>query len=125
MKNHYRTIAAAFGLLLAASAPAVSSAQPQEYATALTAVYGSAAPYTGTLRLTVTSGGIVSGYYFPSDGSALFIPVTGGQTGQSIWFDIGNDGMYHVSARVRNGSITGTAFTRDYQQYTFVAKPQG
>jgi hypothetical protein len=109
---------------MAASLPAVCATQPTQYDTALTAIYGSVAPYTGTLKLTVSAGGIVRGYYFPSDGTALFIPVTGGQTGQSIWFDIGNDSMYHVNARVRDGAIVGTALTPDNQQYTFVAKPE-
>ncbi|HLI96977.1 MAG TPA: hypothetical protein VKT72_12950 [Candidatus Baltobacteraceae bacterium] len=124
MKNQLRTAAAAIGLLLAASLPAVSQTQPKQYDTALTELYGSAAPYTGTLKLTVSPDGIVRGYYFPSDGTALFIPVTGGQTGQSIWFDIGNGDMYHVDARVLDGSIIGTAVTHDNAQYTFVAKPE-
>jgi hypothetical protein len=123
MKHHIRIVAAALGLLLAASVPAVCETQPTQYATALTEIFGSAAPYTGTLRLTVSRDGIVRGYYFPSDGE-LFVPVTGGQTGQSIWFDIGSNGMYHVNANVRDGAIVGVAFTRDNVQYTFVAKPQ-
>jgi hypothetical protein len=125
MKNQLRTAAAALGLLLAACLPAVSATQSTQYDTALTELYGSAAPYTGTLKITVSADGIVHGYYFPSDGTALFIPVTGGQTGRSIWFDIGNDGMYHVNAQVRDGSIVGTALTPDNVPYTFVAKPQG
>lgn len=109
-------------LLLLAAAPAVSAAQPASYDTALTAVYGSAFPYTGTLKLTVNEDGIVRGYYFSSDGTAAFIPVTGGRNGNSIWFDIGAR-MYHVDARVHDGTIVGTAFSSANEQYTFVATP--
>lgn len=121
MKNLLWTIAAAFCLLPLAGAPAISATEPTQYATALTAVYGSPAPYTGTLKLTISESGIVRGYYFSSDGTAMFVPVTGGKTGQSIWFDIGNGGMYHVDARVQNGTIVGTAFAANNDQYTFVA----
>lgn len=124
MINHLRILAAAFGLISLAAAPALSATQPTAYATALTELYGSPAPYTGTLKLTVSAGGIVRGYYLPSDGGSLFIPVTGGQTGERIWFDIGNNGMYRVQGRVHDGTIVGTAFTQDNQQYTFVASPE-
>lgn len=101
-----------------------ATAEPSTtYTTALTQTYGSLAPYTGSLKITVGSDGIVRGYYFPADYSASYIPVTGGRTGDRIWFDIGNDGQYHVIAHVSNGQITGTAFTPDNVQYTFVAKP--
>lgn len=123
MKHQFRILAAALGLLVISGAPAISAVQPTAYNTALTELYGSPAPYTGTLKLTVT-GGIVHGYYFPTDGSSLFIPVTGGQHGDSIWFDIGDDGMYRIQGRVQDGTIVGTAFTRDNQQYTFVANPE-
>lgn len=124
MKNQLRIIAVALGLLALAGAPAISATQPTAYDTALTELYGSPAPYTGTLKLTISADGIVHGYYFPTDGTSLFVPVTGGQTGNSIWFDIGNDGMYRVQGRVHEGTIVGTAFTHDNQQYTFVANPQ-
>lgn len=122
--KHLLITAAALGLLALAGAPAVSSTEPTAYATALTAVYGSAAPFTGTLKLTISDGGIVRGYYFSSDGSVMFVPVTGGKTGDSIWFDIGNTLMYHVDGRVHDGTIVGTAFAGNNEQYTFVADPQ-
>lgn len=124
MKDQLRITAAALGLLLLAGAPALCAPQPTRYATALTAVYGSPAPYTGMLKLTISQDGIVQGYYSPSDGSALFIPVTGGKSGDSIWFDIGNRDTYHVDGRLHHGKIVGTAFARDNRQYTFVANPQ-
>lgn len=124
MKHQLRILAAALGLLALAGAPAMSAAQPAAYTTALTELYGSPAPYTGTLKLTVSEGGIVHGFYFPTDGTSLFVPVTGGQNGSNIWFDIGDDGMYHVQGRVHDGTIVGTAFTHDNRQYTFVASPE-
>lgn len=123
MRNHLRILAAALGLLALASAPALSAEQPTAYNTALTELYGSPAPYTGTLKLTV-SGGIVHGFYYPTDGASMLVPVTGGQNGDTIWFDIGDNSMYRVEGRVHDGTIVGTAFTRDNQQYTFVADPQ-
>lgn len=124
MKHQLRILAAALGLLALAGAPAISATQPTAYDTALTELYGSPAPYTGTLKLTVSAGGIVHGFYFPTDGASLFIPVTGGQNGDSIWFDIGDNVLYRVQGRVHDGTIVGTAFTHDNQQYTFVANPQ-
>ncbi|HKU68290.1 MAG TPA: hypothetical protein VJP85_10985 [Candidatus Baltobacteraceae bacterium] len=124
MRHLIRPLAAAFGLLLPAAAPAISATQPASYDTALTAVYGSPSPYTGTLRLTVSSSGIVRGYYFSSDGTAMFVPVTGGKNGDSIWFDIGDGRMYHVDGRVEDGTIVGTAFTGANEPYTFVARPE-
>ena len=124
MRHILRTTAAALGLLSLACVPAVSATDPTQYATALTAVYGSAAPYTGTLKLTISEAGIVRGYYFSSDGSIMFVPVNGGKRGDSSWFDIGNNGMYHVDGRLRDGSIVGTAFAANNEQFTFVADEQ-
>jgi hypothetical protein len=124
MRHLLWILAAALGLLPLAAAPAISATEPTSYDTALTAVYGSPSPYTGTLKLTVSESGIVRGYYFSSDGAAMFVPVTGGRNGNSIWFDIGDGRMYHVDGRVQNGTIVGTAFTGNNEQYTFVASPQ-
>lgn len=127
MRQFIQRVAACAGLLALGALPIAGLAATAEpsttYTTALTQTYGSLAPYTGSLKLTVGSDGIVRGYYFPADYSASYIPVTGGRTGDRIWFDIGNDGQYHVIARVSNGQITGTAFTPDNVLYTFVAKP--
>lgn len=124
MKSLFRIVAVALGLVQLACAPVLSSPQPTSYDTALTAVYGSPSPYTGTLKLTVSDAGIVRGYYFSSDGTVAFVPVTGGRRGDAIWFDIGNGGMYHVEGRLRGGTIVGTAFAVNNEQYTFVANPQ-
>ncbi len=125
MKHLLSAIAFALGLLPLASAPAIAASEPTAYATAITAVYGSPSPFTGTLRLSISDSGIVRGYYFSADGSAWFVPVTGGRTGDTIWFDIGADkGMYHVDGRLHDGTIVGTAFGGDNEQYTFVANAQ-
>lgn len=125
MRNLTRTLAAVFSLFWLAGTPAMSATAPTTaYDTALTAVYGSPSPYTGTLKLTVTESGIVRGYYFSSDGTQMFVPVTGGKSGNSIWFDIGNDRVYHVDARLHESTIVGTAFAANNEQYTFVASPQ-
>jgi hypothetical protein len=125
MKHLLWRFAAALGLFALAAAPAISAAsQAASYDTELTSVYGSPSPYTGTLRLTVSESGIVHGYYFSSDGTAMFVPVTGGKIGDSIWFDIGDGRMYHIDARMHGGAIVGTAFSGSNEQYTFVASPQ-
>jgi len=124
MRNLLWTLAAAFSLLSLAAAPAMSATEPTSYDTALTSLYGSASPYTGTLRLTVSESGIVRGYYFSSDGTAMYVPVTGGKNGNSIWFDIGDGSMYHVDGRVQNGKIVGSARSGGNEQFSFVADPQ-
>src|SRR5581483_7679450 len=99
MRQFIQRVAACAGLLALGALPIAGQAATAEpsttYTTALTQTYGSLAPYTGSLKLTVGSDGIVRGYYFPADYSASYIPVTGGRTGDRIWFDIGNDGQYH------------------------------
>ena len=124
MKHLLRSIAASLGLLSLACIPAVATPSQTQYATALTSIYGSAAPYTGTLKLTISDAGIVRGYYFSSDGSVMFVPVTGGKRGDTIWFDIGNNSMYHVDARLHDGSIVGTALAANNEQFSFVASVQ-
>ncbi len=123
MRNTFLIFAASVGLLLA---PAVALAAPTDasvhYSTAMTQLYGAPAPYTGTLDITI-NGGILHGYYFPSDYSSLFVAVVGGQTGDRIWLDIGTAQPLRVDARVKSGVIVGTAFTDANDPYTFVAKP--
>lgn len=126
MKKLFQAAAAFVGLLtLAAPAAGVaaSASTTQHYSTSMTALYGSPAPYSGALELTVSTSGIVRGYYFPSDESAMYIPVVGGQTGDRIWFDIGNSGSVHIDGRIKNGVIVGTAFDRANGQFSFVANP--
>jgi len=109
------------GLPLTASA--AHQTQTLNYHTAITAQYGSPAPYTGTLRLNIFSDGIVQGYYFSDDQSQSYVPVTGGTNGSSIWLDIGRNHVTHVEGQIRNGSIVGTALvgTDENVPYNFVA----
>jgi len=128
MKKLFLAAAAFVGLLtLAAPAAGVaaSASTTQHYSTSMTALYGSPAPYTGSLELTVDPSGIVRGYYFPADMSSMYVPVVGGETGDRIWFDIGNTGIVHIDGRVKNGVIVGTAFDRSNGQFSFVANPAG
>lgn len=90
----------------------------------MTELYGSTVPYSGALDLTVNPDGIVQGYYFPADGSSMYVPVVGGESANRIWFDIGTSGSVHIEARRdAHGIITGTAFDKTNGQFTFVANP--
>jgi hypothetical protein len=90
----------------------------------MTELYGSTAPYSGSLDLNVDPSGIVHGYYFSADGSQMYVPVVGGETGDRIWFDIGNLGAVHVEGRLQaQGVIVGTAFDKTNGQFSFVANP--
>jgi hypothetical protein len=127
MKNQFRAAAALVGLLTLA-APAVSVAATavttQHYSTSMTELYGSPAPYSGSLDLKVDPSGIVSGYYFSADGTDLYVPVVGGQSGDHIWLDIGKSGSVHIEGRVQaHGVIVGTAFDKTNGQFSFVANP--
>ena len=113
-----------------AGVPAVSYAATAQatnpvhvnYDTSLSSIYGFPSPWTGTLQLTFNPDGIIQGYYRPAD-NAAFIPVTGGQNGDSVWLDIGRSGQLHVSGVLKDGAITGGAFDqRTHEQYNFSAR---
>jgi hypothetical protein len=90
----------------------------------MTELYGSNVPYSGSLELNVDPSGIVRGYYFSADGTAMYVPVVGGETGDRIWFDIGNAGTIHIEGRLQaHGVIVGTAFDKTNGQFSFVANP--
>jgi hypothetical protein len=59
-----------------------------------------AGEYDGRLRLAVYPDGIVSGTYMNTEGQIS--EVTGGATGEKIWFTIGN------GPRIQNHYFTGT-----------------
>ncbi len=127
MKLTTLALAASIGLALCtlpAAAAADTGLATAHYSTAMTQLYGSSGPYTGALDLRIDAEGIVDGYYFPADFSAMYVPVVGGKTGNSIWLDIGSTAVTHVNARIEAGAIVGTAFTSANAQYTFVATPQ-
>jgi hypothetical protein len=105
------------------------------YTTALIQVEPVSGPgeFDGKLKLTVTSGGIVSGYYFPADEGTI-VSVVGGEQNGKYWMDIGGDSRLHVYAKVgKDGSLVGTAtptmpnrnqkLGNRAESYSFVAKP--
>lgn len=74
-----------------------------------TGIAPSAIPYEGSLQLTVSSDGLVSGWYRPTD-SGPFIPVTGGWTKGRLWLNVGERGLLQISADVKNdGHLVGSA----------------
>lgn len=121
-----RTLAAAALLVGFATAVTLADtpATSYHYNTALTELYGSPSPYSGTLDLRIDADGIVNGYYHPED-PASFVQVTGGRDGNRIWLDIGQKGEIHVSGTIVNGTITGQAVYSDDQSglYAFKATP--
>lgn len=123
MKHLILSLAASAALLAAPASALAVTASTTHYATAMTELYGSNVPYTGSLELEIASNGSIHGYYFPADYSSMFVPVVGGKSGNSIWFDIGSSDLTRVEGRLQNGVIVGTAFTKANNQYTFVAKP--
>ncbi len=92
-----------------------------DYATSILPITGFGYPWTGTLQVTFHPDGIIQGYYRPADNNA-FVPVTGGQSGDNVWIDIGQSGQLHVTGRLQEGRIVGTAFdSRTNDQYRFSA----
>lgn len=121
-----RSIAAAallFGLAATATL-ADSTPATTHYDTAMTQIYGSIAPYSGTMDLHIDASGIVRGYYHPESVTS-FIVVTGGVDGKNIWLDIGRDAKIHVSGTLVNGVISGQAINSDDEStiYSFQATP--
>ena len=84
---------------------------PQTYVTSLTesGISASPVPYRGTLELTISSDGVVSGWYRP-DYNGSFIPVTGGERSGKLWLNIGESGQLQLTADVqKDGSLIGSA----------------
>lgn len=109
-------IAALFAAILLGAAP-----QAFHYETSLTPLYGSSIPYSGVLDLSISDGGIVSGYYHPSYNIA-YIPVTGGRDGNRIWLNIGFQDRISVLGTIEGNRITGTAtMAPDSSPYNFSA----
>jgi hypothetical protein len=132
-------VAAAATLLAVVAVPHAASAQSstsQAYTTALVQVEPVSAPgeFDGRLKLTVTSDGIVNGYYFPAMGAGSIVPVVVGVQDGKYWMDIGGNTRLHIYAHLdKNGSLVGTATPTPYslnmshenlaETYSFVAKP--
>jgi hypothetical protein len=116
---------------VAASTPTTTSTS---YTTALTQVEPVSAPgeFDGTMKLSVTTDGIVSGYYIPADEGTI-VPVVGGVQNGKYWMDIGGNTRLHIYAQAgKDGSLVGTATPTPYalnighenlaETYAFVAK---
>src|ERR1019366_8729982 len=117
--------AAALMLGIATATTLADSPSPMlHYDTSLTELYGSIAPYSGTLDLRIDANGIVAGYYHPET-LPSFVLVTGGRTGNKIWLDIGTSGQMHVTGEINNGVISGSAISSDAEGtfYRFNATP--
>jgi hypothetical protein len=119
---------AAAAALAVAAAPPIAGAAPVtpanvNYNVTFRGMYGpNQFPSEGTLALRTYRNGIVQGFYRP-EGIGDFIPVTGGETGKNIWFDIGNRGAVHVSGKIEHGNIVGSAYANDDVPYRFNAVP--
>jgi|GEM_PF-860846 len=129
-------IVAISGSLAMPVAAFASAASQITYITALTQVRPVMAPgeFDGKLNLSVSSGGLVSGYYIPADTGSIQ-QVVGGVKDGKYWMDIGGNSPLHVTATLgKDGSLVGTAtpspFSRSQrfeaaaETYSFVAKPQ-
>ena len=119
-----RILAAATVLGLAGQ-PAPSLAVQQNamtyYNTRLVEIYGSPAPFAGTLQLRISPDNIINGYYRAEGGLGTYIPITGGRDGDDVWFDIGERGDVRVTGKLVNGAIVGTAVDEHDTQYNFTA----
>jgi hypothetical protein len=118
---------------VAASAHGVST--QMSYTTTLKQVEPMSAPgeFDGKLKLTVTSDGIVNGYYIPTDAGSI-VSVVGGERNGKYWMDIGGNTRLHIYAELgKDGSLIGTATPTPFalnqghedlaETYSFVAKP--
>lgn len=68
--------------------------------------------WAGTLAFSISADGIVSGYYRSDSGTGAPQPVTGGRSGDDIWFDIGASGQLHVTGSIIGDKIQGVAWSR-------------
>jgi hypothetical protein len=142
MKRRFLTAigsGAALAAILAASSAtyADTAGSEKNFSTTLTQTgpATSSGSYTGNLRITISSDGLVNGWYIPAD-EPSFIPVIGGASNGRIWFDIGTSQPLRVQGSMqKDGSLTGSAtdfggtkVTFEDQAFPstfdFVAKPQ-
>lgn len=68
--------------------------------------------WAGTLVFNISPSGIVSGYYRADAGTGTPQSVTGGRSGNTIWFDIGTSGQLHVTGSMKGDKIAGVAWSR-------------
>ncbi len=134
MKRRAAIFASALGLLVSLGAGALSPASAESttapglatgtyyFDTYLTPEYFGAGSYEGVLRLDVAAGGTISGIFRNID-SGGFHTVTGGETGNDVWLDLGGFESRPFNLRVENGKLVGGIYTAS-QPYSFVASPQ-
>jgi len=114
-------LTAAFAPLTAlpASAPAMSYVlNTREYDPT------SAGEYDGRLRLSVSADGIVSGSFMDTEG--YISQVTGGMTGEKIWFTIGNSNRiqnHYFNGTLVDGKLLATAPGNGLHTWTLEGKP--
>ena len=121
-------------IVVAPVAASIPTTMNTSYTTALTQVEPVSAPgeFDGTLKLSVTTDGIVSGYYIPVDEGTI-VPVVGGVQNGKYWMDIGGNTQLHIYAESgKDGSLVGTATPTPFalnvghenlaETYAFVAK---
>ena len=138
MRISFVKLAGALAAAALIAAPAQSFADTQStYTTVFTQTQPlpSAGAYPGSMRLTVSSDGIVNGWYIPSP-SADFIPISGGEKDGKFWLNIGRSGDLLVQGTVaKNGALVGSAVERNDAEFgdvdhgfpaafDFVATPQ-
>lgn len=127
MQSALRSLALILACCLATSTAVLAVESPvsgtHTYRTALTELYGSPYPVTGSLELTDNGSGILHGYYRPDDNGSL-IPVTGGRDGAHVWMDFGEAGRIKVDGRFDGTQIVGSALEPSKQDpLKFVATP--
>jgi hypothetical protein len=117
MKTFIRSLlmTAAVGatLLTPISSQAASAARHYQLTTRILEQRPAVGEYDGTMQLTVTPDGIVSGFYRPSDGR--FVAVTGGVSDTTFWLDIGSmsSNPLHFTGTFKDGRINADAFSGD------------
>jgi hypothetical protein len=138
MRMTFIKLAGAVAAAALVAAPAQSLADTQStYSTIFTQTQPlpSAGTYPGSMRLTISSDGIVNGWYIPSP-SANFIPIGGGEKDGKFWLNIGRSGDLLVQGTIaKNGALVGSAVERNASEFSdtehgfpaafdFVATPQ-
>ncbi len=78
-------------------------------------------PVTGSLHISMSKDGIVSGFYRTDDNISQFIPVSGGINGSNVFLLIGATHPTRVTGTYENGTIVGTAVTAGNGLFKFAA----
>jgi len=141
MKRTLATLAGAaalWGSAIACATP-IAQADTASAATYYTTVMTQTLPvpsggvFPGKLNITISSDGVVSGWYSP-DYEGATVSVAGGREGDQLWLDFGDFGAVRILATLqKDGTIVGTAAGLGAStllpldspaRYSFVATPQ-